>query len=459
MALVLGYARDARRRRTDGRSRPVPRQRRDARCRSRRRDRMAAAGLGGLPVAPTSQRVDLVAPPFSNPTSVTNPLFPISDAALGRAERQGRRQGRSGPRRRCCRTRGSSSGAPASASGRSSRSTSRISAVGSRRSRSTSTPRPTTGRSGTSARTSSTTAAASCRTPSGTWLAGKEGPGRDDHARRPGGRRREPRPRTSPASSGRRSTVKAVGRTVAGPRGPVAGAIVGQRAARRRRALDDKIFAPGYGEFFSARRRRRRGARAGACRSMPSPDPPPAALRGSSSGANAAFTRGPAGGWSAPARAKRSSAAWQRASRAAACRRRLVGRRTRALDGARARSRARDRAQAARRRARRRPGRARPRSCATGRRSRSTARARPVGAAGRRRCGTPAGRRRRPATSPRSNGSGIASRARSTATGPRAGGAARTLREHVDGAKLDRRRTTVAALRRARRGLNTRANG
>jgi hypothetical protein len=40
---------------------------------------MAASGLSKLPVAPDSQRVDLVAPPFSDPTEVTNPLFPISD--------------------------------------------------------------------------------------------------------------------------------------------------------------------------------------------------------------------------------------------------------------------------------------------------------------------------------------------------------------------------------------------
>ena len=38
-----------------------------------------AAGLGRLPLAPTSQRVDLVAPPFSDSTAVTNPFFPISD--------------------------------------------------------------------------------------------------------------------------------------------------------------------------------------------------------------------------------------------------------------------------------------------------------------------------------------------------------------------------------------------
>jgi hypothetical protein len=38
-----------------------------------------AAGLGRLPLAPAGQRVDLVAPPFSNSTVVSNPLFPISN--------------------------------------------------------------------------------------------------------------------------------------------------------------------------------------------------------------------------------------------------------------------------------------------------------------------------------------------------------------------------------------------
>jgi hypothetical protein len=40
---------------------------------------MAASGLNKIPVAPDSERVDLTAPPFSNPTEVTNPLFPIGD--------------------------------------------------------------------------------------------------------------------------------------------------------------------------------------------------------------------------------------------------------------------------------------------------------------------------------------------------------------------------------------------
>ena len=43
-----------------------------------------AAGLGDLPLAPDPERRDLVAAPFSAPTAVTNPLFPISqlDSAI-----------------------------------------------------------------------------------------------------------------------------------------------------------------------------------------------------------------------------------------------------------------------------------------------------------------------------------------------------------------------------------------
>ncbi len=43
-----------------------------------------AGGLGDLPLAPDSARRDLVAAPFSDPTSVTNPLFPIGvlDSAI-----------------------------------------------------------------------------------------------------------------------------------------------------------------------------------------------------------------------------------------------------------------------------------------------------------------------------------------------------------------------------------------
>jgi hypothetical protein len=39
---------------------------------------LAAAGLDELPLAPENKRLDLELPPFSNPTEITNPLFPIS---------------------------------------------------------------------------------------------------------------------------------------------------------------------------------------------------------------------------------------------------------------------------------------------------------------------------------------------------------------------------------------------
>jgi hypothetical protein len=39
---------------------------------------LEASGLAKLPLAPDSKRVDLATPPFSHPTDVTNPLFPIS---------------------------------------------------------------------------------------------------------------------------------------------------------------------------------------------------------------------------------------------------------------------------------------------------------------------------------------------------------------------------------------------
>jgi hypothetical protein len=42
-------------------------------------EQMTAAGLADLPTAPDSARVDLAAPPFTNPTNVTNPLFPIAE--------------------------------------------------------------------------------------------------------------------------------------------------------------------------------------------------------------------------------------------------------------------------------------------------------------------------------------------------------------------------------------------
>jgi hypothetical protein len=46
-------------------------------------------------------------------------------------------------------------------------------------------------------------------------------------------------------------TVKRTGVTVDGPTGPVSGATVGQELHQDEKALEAKVFAPGYGEFFS----------------------------------------------------------------------------------------------------------------------------------------------------------------------------------------------------------------
>ncbi len=40
---------------------------------------LAAAGLEKLPLAPESERLDITAPSFANPTEIDNPLFPISE--------------------------------------------------------------------------------------------------------------------------------------------------------------------------------------------------------------------------------------------------------------------------------------------------------------------------------------------------------------------------------------------
>ena len=187
-------------------------------CRSRRR-----ADGGGRPrrAAVAPRRSASISSRRRSRTRPASRTRCSRSATLRSVVLNGRVDGRpSGPRRRCCPTRGSSSGAPASASGRSSRSTSRISAAASRRSRSTSTPRPTTGRSGTSARTSSTTPRRRAGHV-GTWLAGKEGPAAMIMPAAPRGRRRQPR-REHPRLVWEEVDGQAVGRTVAGPRGPVA---------------------------------------------------------------------------------------------------------------------------------------------------------------------------------------------------------------------------------------------
>lgn len=87
-------------------------------------------------------------------------------------------------------------------------------------------------------------------TTAGTWRVGLDGPGAlimPAHPQVGDVYRTE----NIPGVAFEQVTIKRVGVTVAGPTGPVEGAVVGQELHQDERALEPKIFAPGYGEFFS----------------------------------------------------------------------------------------------------------------------------------------------------------------------------------------------------------------
>ena len=82
-------------------------------------------------------------------------------------------------------------------------------------------------------------------------VAGRQGgPGGDDHARA-AHVGQVIRPENIPGLVFEEVTVKETGRTVQGPRGPVAGAMVANEL-HQEGSREDKFFAPGYGEFRSA---------------------------------------------------------------------------------------------------------------------------------------------------------------------------------------------------------------
>jgi hypothetical protein len=86
-------------------------------------------------------------------------------------------------------------------------------------------------------------------TTEGTWMAGKEGPPAMIMPAQPkvGDVFRT---ENVPGIVFEQVTVKRVGKTVQGPNGPVAGAIVGEEL-HLDETHEDKTFAPGYGEFFT----------------------------------------------------------------------------------------------------------------------------------------------------------------------------------------------------------------
>jgi hypothetical protein len=210
---------------------------------------LVAAGLGKLPIAPAAKRVDLVAPPFSRSTEVTNPLFPISD--LRSAVINGHVDGK--PLKiettllpetqvmewspgQCVRTLVSQFVAYEAG---------RIEEVALDR-----YAQDDAGAVWYFGEDVFNYSRGGIGDTSGTWLAGKEGPAAMIMPAPPrvGDVNRS---ENIPGLVFEEVTTKTVGKTVQGPRGPVTGAIIGSEL-HDDGSREDKFFAPGYGEFRSA---------------------------------------------------------------------------------------------------------------------------------------------------------------------------------------------------------------
>lgn len=208
-----------------------------------------AAGLGSIPLAPDSARVDLVAPPFSDPTAVTNPLFPISE--LDSAILNGRVDGKvfhtettllpftqliEWTPGQCVRVL-----------------VSQYMAFLDGHLEETAIDLYAQADDGSVWYLGESVfdydAAGRILTTEGTWHAGTEGPAAmimpgdprvgDAH-----------RPENIPGNVFEEVVITKTGQTFEGPSGPVAGGIVGTET-HQDGSLSDKLFAPGYGEFMS----------------------------------------------------------------------------------------------------------------------------------------------------------------------------------------------------------------
>ncbi|MEK6251539.1 MAG: hypothetical protein AABM43_06275 [Actinomycetota bacterium] len=146
-------------------------------------------------------------------------------------------------------------------------------------------------------------------TTEGTWVVGVDGPGAmimPAHPKVGDVYRTE----NIPGVAWEEVTVKRTGKTVQGPTGPVKGAMVGQELHQDEVPLEPKTFAPGYGEFFSG------GGHDFEANALTVPadatsGPTPAELQKLSNGADQVFDAARSKQWkAAPASIHEMKAAW-----------------------------------------------------------------------------------------------------------------------------------------------------
>jgi hypothetical protein len=289
---------------------------------------LKAAGLEKLPLAPESERVDLTMPPLSNPTEVTNPLFPISD--LHSTVLSGRVDGKPFhtettllPETRVVEwTDGQQvetavSQYMAFLDGRLQEAALDFYAQADDGSVWYFGEDVFDYRNG------------EVFTTEGTWLAGKDGPAQmimpgDPHVGQ------VHRAENIPAVAFEEVEIKAIDKTVEGPAGPVDGAMVA-RELHDDGAYSDKVFAPGYGEFLT-----RDGpdveAMALAVPTDALDGPVPAELEDISSAADESFDAIEAKDWSRATAGAEDASAARKAYSSGDVPRRLVAEMTHALD-------------------------------------------------------------------------------------------------------------------------------